>query len=367
MLTERTVTEGCAVRTTSYAAWAAVSLLAVNLSSPAARAQGGTPDVFGGTTAPKPSWSQRLLGPLGFGEPTPAEKQAKAAAAAQADEARRLKHDPLALDRGLSAPTPDLMVSMAEMALHGGNVEQARQLYQKAIAEQPKNLNALLGAARMEDREGRLDVAVMLYQRAAAAHPKNPTVLNDLGLCLARQGKLPVAERVLIQAVQLEPTKPLYRNNLAKIQVEMNRLDAACQHLAAVYPPAVVNYNMGVLLYERGRTAEAQRFLLTAAGMNPALGAAQTLLAEIRGGQQPVYQVASANIAPAPHSVVIQHAPAEPMASQIAATPQPPTLQSAPVTPVGPEPTPAIAPQIVETTTPEMPSITAPTLLPPVN
>jgi Flp pilus assembly protein TadD len=367
MPTMRIATEGRAVRTISNAAWAAVCLLAVNLGGQSARGQGVGSDVFGQTTSPKPSWSQRLLGPLGFGEPTPAEKQAKATAAAQAEEARRLKHDPLALDRGLSAPTPDLMVSMAEMALHGGNAEQARQLYQKAIAEQPKNLNALLGAARMEDREGRLDVAVMLYQRAAAAHPKNPTVLNDLGLCLARQGKLPAAERVLVQAVQLEPTKPLYRNNLAKVEVELNRIDAACQHLAAVYPPPVVNYNMGVLLYERGRTAEAQRFLLTAAGMDPALGAAQTLLAEIRAGQQPMYQVARASIAPAPHAMVVQPAQSTPVAPQVEIVPHSPASKPNPVTPVELEPTLPAAPQIVETTTPEMPAIDAPTLLPPVN
>ena len=45
----------------------------------------------------------------------------------------------------------------------GGNIPQARQLYQKALAIDPKNGSALLGAARMEDREGHLDVAVMLY------------------------------------------------------------------------------------------------------------------------------------------------------------------------------------------------------------
>jgi len=355
------------VRNTSYAAWAAVSLLAVSASGNLANAQGTAPGVFGQPAAPKPSWTQRVLGPLGFGEPTPAENQAKAIAAAQAAEAQRLKNDPLALDRGISAPTPDLMVSMAEMALHGGNVEQARQLYQKAISQEPKHFNALLGAARMEDREGRLDVAVMLYQRAAAAHPKSPTVLNDLGLCLARQGKLPVAERALVQAVQLEPTKPLYRNNLAKVEVELNRLDAACQHLAAVYPPPVVNYNMGVLLYERGRTVEAQRFLLTAAGMDPALGAAQSLLAEIRAGQQPTYHVARANVAPTISAPAPHIDPVAPSTPAAPATSQPPVAQPSPVTPVDSEAAPAAAPQIVETLTPDMPVIDEPALLPPIH
>jgi hypothetical protein len=37
------------------------------------------------------------------------------------------------------------------------------------------------------------------------------------------------------------------------------------------------------------------------------------------------------------------------------------------VTPVAPEPTTVGPPQIIETMTPEMPAIDAPTLLPPVN
>ena len=97
----------------------------------------------------------------------------------------------------------------------------------------------------------------------------NPTVLNDLALCLARQGKLPQAERALQRAVQLAPQKPLYRNNIAKIQVELNNLDAAVTHLAAVYPRPVVSYNMGVLLYQRGRTADAERFLAGAVAADP--------------------------------------------------------------------------------------------------
>ena len=68
----------------------------------------------------------------------------------------------------------------------------------------------------------------MLYQRAATAYPNNPTVLNDLALCLARQGQLPAAERALARAIQLDPAKALYRNNMAKVQIELNHVDAAC-------------------------------------------------------------------------------------------------------------------------------------------
>jgi Tfp pilus assembly protein PilF len=280
--------------------------------------------------APKPSWTQRMLSPFGLGTPTAADAQRDAIAAAKAAEARRQSFDPLSLSNGIE-PNTKLFISMAEMSCSGGNPAQARAFYQKALSMEPKNLDALLGAARMEDREGKMDVAVMLYQRAAAAYPNNATVLNDLGLCLARQGELAGAERALARAVQLEPAKALYRNNIAKVQIELNRMETAMAHLGAVYPAPVVNYNMGVLLYQRGRTAESEQFLTAAVAADPQMEPARALLAQMRPAT-PVYHTARA-------------------------------AQSAKALA-----TPAAAPQMIVTPAPAMPPAESlPTMLPPVN
>jgi Tfp pilus assembly protein PilF len=307
------------------------------------------PYAFGQPPQPERTWTQRLMAPFA-GSPDPAQQQRDAVAAAQEAEAKRLAFDPLALSKSNGEASPELYVGMAELTSRGGNVSQARQLYQKALALEPNHLEALLGAARMEDREGHLDVASMLYQRASTAFPNNATVLNDLGLCLARQGQLPGAERALLRAVQLMPEKPLYRNNIAKVQIEMNRLDAATSHLAAVYPPPVVNYNMGVLLYQRGRTAEAERYLTGAIAADPRMEPARALLVHMRPAA-PAYQLAQAPQAaqgPLMISPPVQSATA-------------PTGESAPVA----EP----SPQIIDTGAPEMPDadVNMPTLLPPVN
>ena len=180
-----------------------------------------------------------------------------------------------------SAPTPQLYTAMAEMSQRAGNADQARSLYQKALSLDPNDMNALLGAAHMEDRLGRLDVALPLYERAANISPGNASTMNDLALCLARKGELASAQRVLETAVQLEPQNTLYRNNIAKVMVEMNWIDQAVGHLSAVHPPAIAHYNMGVLLSQRGRNAEATRHLLTATAVDPSMAPAQQLLAEL--------------------------------------------------------------------------------------
>src|SRR5688572_16568924 len=43
--------------------------------------------------------------------------------------------------------TPELYVGLAQMSHRSGNVLQARQLYQKALAKNPNHPDALLGAA----------------------------------------------------------------------------------------------------------------------------------------------------------------------------------------------------------------------------
>lgn len=177
--------------------------------------------------------------------------------------------------------TPELHVALAQMSHRNGQVVQARQHYQKALAMDPQHLDALLGAARMEDREGRLDVAQTLYQRAAKAHPKNATAQNDLALCYARRGDLPTAAKILDQAIRIEPRKALYRNNAAKVLVEMNQMKPAMDHLAAVHTPAVANYNMAVMLNDRGLGNEAVPFLWQAISLDPTIEPAHEMLAQL--------------------------------------------------------------------------------------
>lgn len=200
--------------------------------------------------------------------------------------------DPISLGYNSGPPTPELFVSMAQMADRGGNAPQARQLYERALSIDKKNLDAMLGIARLEDREGRLDVALQVYQQAAAAHPNNPTALNDLGLCFARRGDLQTSLRVLDQCVRLDPKKALYRNNIAKVLIEMNMTEHALAHMAAVNPPAVAQYNLGYMLNERGRKTEAAQHLTIAVNLDPNMQPARDLLASINGTQPSAAQVA---------------------------------------------------------------------------
>ena len=220
-----------------------------------------------------PSWAQRLL---------PGSKQSAPKVARVVSKAQQ-RTDPISLGYPSGPPTSELYLSMARLSDRGGNVKHARSMYRRAISLQPNNLEALLGLAWLEDRQGRLDGARKIYHRAAAAHPQNAKVLNDLALCYARSGQLLASLQLFERAVQLQPDKALYRNNIAKLLTEMNRMDEAIAHLSAVHPPAIAQYNMGVLLEQRGRTAEAIHFLTAASHINPQLQSASKMLTNLRG------------------------------------------------------------------------------------
>jgi Flp pilus assembly protein TadD len=196
------------------------------------------------------------------------------------------QNDSISLETPVGPPTPQLVISIAQMCERQGDVFQARRHYQQALQKWPGQVDVLRAAARMEDRQNELRLAETLYRQAATANPHHAGALNDLGLCLARQGQLDPAIQVIEQAITLQPQKALYRNNAATILVEMRQDQRALAHLSAVHAPAEANYNLGQLLVQRGRPVDATVYFQTALQHNPELQSAQMALGQLQGQPQ---------------------------------------------------------------------------------
>jgi hypothetical protein len=67
----------------------------------------------------------------------------------------------------------------------------------------------------------------------------------------------------------------------------MNQVKPAMDHLVAVHTPAVANYNMAVLLDERGRSDEAVPFLGQAISLDPTMQPAREMLAQLTAPVMP--------------------------------------------------------------------------------
>lgn len=243
-------------------------------------------------------------------------------------------------------PSPEMYIFAAQTCEQQNDVPQARQNFQKALNIWPGQVEVLRAAARMEDRQGNLPLAENLYQQAVTANPQHAGAMNDLGLCLAREGKLPQSLQVLEQAVQLQPTKPLYRNNAATVLVEMHQDQRALAHLAAVHNAEDANYNLGQLLIERGRPADAVQYFQAAVQANPGNQLAQVALAKLQGSQ---VAVSTPPITPQPAATQppVQNIPAVP-AQQVPIAGQQVSYPSTaaavpPVAPLAPQQLPPVA------------------------
>ena len=96
-------------------------------------------------------------------------------------------------------------VAAAEAAAASADWKSAETKLSTWLASHPQDARALFDAGYVADAENRLDDAAAFYRRAIAANPKSLEAHLSLGLLLARQGKRDEARPELVTATTLEP------------------------------------------------------------------------------------------------------------------------------------------------------------------
>jgi tetratricopeptide (TPR) repeat protein len=198
----------------------------------------------------------------------------------------------------------------AAMAAHqAGQLGQAAQLYQKELAREPGNAEAmhLLGVlyhqqgdnARAIELMGRAVVsrpnnavfhanlaeayrAVGQHERAAGCcraaislRPNYSEAIANLGLALQGMGQREAAVEQYQNALRLRPDFATALNNLGNVERELGRLDLALEHfrhavrLDPAHAPA--QSNLGQLLLDRGLPLEALPYCQEAVRLQPSV------------------------------------------------------------------------------------------------
>ena len=160
-------------------------------------------------------------------------------------------------------PEPDGALQSAYAKLEAGQLDGARIDYEKALRDDPNNVDALLGLAAIAQRQGRFADAERYQQRALDADPRSPAAqaaalsggaagdaatnesrlksalaaqpesgpLNfALGNLYARQARWPEAQQAYFDAVASEPDNPDYLYNLAVALDHLRQPKLAAQH-----------------------------------------------------------------------------------------------------------------------------------------
>ena len=142
-----------------------------------------------------------------------------------------------------------------------GRLDAARACYERVLAINGDNVQALDLLGVVHAFQGRGDEAIPLLRRALELAPNAPPLLNHLGLALKTLRRLDEAADAFRHAIAAKPDFAEAHVNLANTLLDLGRPDEAIVSLreAARLAPssALAQNNLGTVLFSRGLTDEA--------------------------------------------------------------------------------------------------------------
>lgn len=167
-----------------------------------------------------------------------------------------------------------------------GNQVEARNSYNEVLKKSSKNIDALLGLARLDMQLSRMSDAETRLQKAQKIAPKNPQVAAAVGQFHAAQRDWSRALEHMRTARTLSPYEPTYAFQLGVVQAQSGDTTAALASLTEAVGAAEAHYNLAVILQEKGQATEAESHLQQALALKADLPQAQKLLSAMRQQRQ---------------------------------------------------------------------------------
>jgi tetratricopeptide (TPR) repeat protein len=172
-----------------------------------------------------------------------------------------------------------------ESAQRDGLLDDARKSYQEALKLNAKCVPAYQGLARLYVLQDQNAKAVGLYQKALKVAPKDASVWYDMGLCYKHMQEWDKALEAFRKASELDPENRDYANALGILLARAGRYQESLDCFSRVNGPALAQYKLGVTLHHLQQPELSRKCLEAALELNPQLGQAQSLLAEVATDQ----------------------------------------------------------------------------------
>jgi Tfp pilus assembly protein PilF len=154
--------------------------------------------------------------------------------------------------------------------------------YQEARTQDPSNLDALLGMARVYDAQGRFDESMDCYRKAEAARPHSTKVACNYGYSLYLQGRHAEAEAALRQALARQPDNAPAHTNLGLVLARTGRrAEAIVEFRRAGCSAADAHVNVAFALTLEKSWAEARAEYDKALALEPSSAAAKKGLQDL--------------------------------------------------------------------------------------
>ena len=162
-----------------------------------------------------------------------------------------------------------------------GQFERAVVQYRKALGLQPEFLSARNRLGITLNKLGRNAEASEQFRQAIACQPELAHLHNNLGFSLYLEGLYAEAVAPLDQALALRPDFSRAHMNRALALAKLGRFDETFSELTLACDEADAYFNMGMLLSEAGRYADAAHYLENALTLSPKFDAARQQLREV--------------------------------------------------------------------------------------
>lgn len=184
--------------------------------------------------------------------------------------------------------------------------EQARIMYQQALHLDPNCQPAIVGLARLYDKEANYAQALTGYQEAIKHAPSDATLWFQLGMCWGRQKQWESGVECLQKAVSLDSKNETYSNCLGWMMARAGRYGESMDHFRRTLGDARAHYNMALMLQHLGEKEGCRQYLESALRLDPKLAEARDFLAQLDAEKRPAPATAPIQqIQPAVHEVPI--------------------------------------------------------------
>jgi len=200
--------------------------------------------------------------------------------------------------------SPEFEVAMAETRLQVAMTEPpppnrdeildtVRAGYQRALKQNPKHKEALLGIARMYARLGDKDRAAEAYDKYLKHYPKDAEAVHEVAMKKAQWKDWAGAVAMCEAALKMDPENRSFRKTLGFCQARAGQWDAALATLSKVMPEAQARHNLAGLLDHMGQADASRQQLQLALQADPTYAPAKDFLTELTDPQTNPIQQAS--------------------------------------------------------------------------
>jgi tetratricopeptide (TPR) repeat protein len=151
----------------------------------------------------------------------------------------------------------------AELLRDNRQYDEANEVYTKALATYPDNIDLLYARGLNAADMGRLDLLEHDLRKILATEPDHADALNALGYTLAdKTDRLLEAKGYIEKALALKPDNPAILDSMGWVEFRLGNLQAALGYLqqaAKLSPDAEIASHLGEVLWQIGDKKEARK------------------------------------------------------------------------------------------------------------